>query len=668
MLARVGLKMKSLWKKYDTSLIAVLVCAVFITVTAFFNIWLAVAELLLFGVLIWAKVSYSKNVKQKLLYNVQTVAETLDFEQGKAFEKLKVACAFAEEDGTVIWLNESFVNTFCIDKNTPLVSLKELLKKESLTKVFEGKGFRVKVDNQCFAVYSSLINLEDTNAYLLYFFDETKLRLTEKEYYESRPSIMLSVIDNANEIYQNFKESDCAAVFSKLEQMIDDWASGYGGLCRKFSNARMMIIVEERGLQRMIADNFSILEKIRNLTYEGKPTEVTLSIGVGKEQSLNDANNSARQALDMAQSRGGDQVAIKHEAQYKFYGGVSAGFEKKNKVRTRLIAKTIAGIIKDSDNVLIMGHRFSDFDSFGSAVGVYSIVRHFGVPASVVVDQKTSLAKPLITRFEEEKYPDMLIPPEKAPEKVGENTLVVVVDTHKQAFTECPALIDKASKIMVIDHHRKSVGFIENTVVFYHMPNSSSASEMVTELAEYVDSKPVIDSLVAQALFAGIMLDTRNFVIRSGVRTFEAAAYLKSRSANTVEAKKLFSNDMAIFRLRNNVIDSAERYREICAVSVADIESAEIRLVTSQAADEMLNIEGIKASFVLYKNGDEIDISARSFGEVNVQLIMENLGGGGHQAMSACQLKGVDFKTAREKLNKAIDKYIEKYMEPDSES
>lgn len=668
MLARVGLKMKSLWKKYDTSLIAVLVCAVFITVTAFFNIWLAVAELLLFGVLIWAKVSYSKNVKQKLLYNVQTVAETLDFEQGKAFEKLKVACAFAEEDGTVIWLNESFVNTFCIDKNTPLVSLKELLKKESLTKVFEGKGFRVKVDNQCFAVYSSLINLEDTNAYLLYFFDETKLRLTEKEYYESRPSIMLSVIDNANEIYQNFKESDCAAVFSKLEQMIDDWASGYGGLCRKFSNARMMIIVEERGLQRMIADNFSILEKIRNLTYEGKPTEVTLSIGVGKEQSLNDANNSARQALDMAQSRGGDQVAIKHEAQYKFYGGVSAGFEKKNKVRTRLIAKTIAGIIKDSDNVLIMGHRFSDFDSFGSAVGVYSIVRHFGVPASVVVDQKTSLAKPLITRFEEEKYPDMLIPPEKAPEKVGENTLVVVVDTHKQAFTECPALIDKASKIMVIDHHRKSVGFIENTVVFYHMPNSSSASEMVTELAEYVDSKPVIDSLVAQALFAGIMLDTRNFVIRSGVRTFEAAAYLKSRSANTVEAKKLFSNDMAIFRLRNNVIDSAERYREICAVSVADIESAEIRLVTSQAADEMLNIEGIKASFVLYKNGDEIDISARSFGEVNVQLIMETLGGGGHQAMSACQLKGIDFKTAREKLNKAIDKYIEKYMEPDSES
>lgn len=656
--------MKSLWKKYDTSLIAVFVCAVFIAVTAYFNLWLALAELVLTSVLIWAKISYSKNVKQKLLYNVKAVADTLDFEQGKAFEKLKVACAFAEENGNIIWFNESFKNTFCIDETTPVLTLNQLLKKENLSKVFEGKGFRVKVDSQCFAVYTSLVKLEEENAYLLYFFDETKLRLTEKEYYESRPSIMLSVIDNSDEIYQNFKESDCAAVFSKIEQMIDEWASGYGGLCRKFSNARMMIIVEERGLQKMIADNFSILEKIRNLTYDGKPTELTLSIGVGKEQSLNDSNASARQALDMAQSRGGDQVAIKHEAQYKFYGGVSAGFEKKNKVKTRLIAKTIGGIIRDSDNVLVMGHRFSDFDAFGSAAGIYSIARNFGVPASVVVDKKTSLAKPLIERFEDEKYPGMIISPDKALEKVGENTLVVVVDTHKQSFTECPELVDKASRVMVIDHHRKSVGFIENTVVFYHMPNASSACEMVTELAEYVDTKPVIDSLVAQALFAGIMLDTRNFVIRSGVRTFEAAAYLKSRSANTVEAKKLFSNDMEIFRLRNNVIDSAERYRDFCAVSVAEMETPEIRLVTSQAADEMLNIEGIKASFVLYKNGEEINISARSFGEVNVQLIMETLGGGGHQAMSACQLGTTDINLAKNKLEKAIDQYIEKYATP----
>lgn len=284
----------------------------------------------------------------------------------------------------------------------------------------------------------------------------------------------------------------------------------------------------------------------------------------------------------MAQSRGGDQAAVKHDAQYKFYGGVSAGFERKNKVRTRLLAKTFAEIIRDCDNVLVMGHRFSDFDAFGSAAGVYSIARHFGVPAGIVVDRKTSLANPLISRFESEDYPGMIVSPEEAPRKLTDNTLVVVVDTHKQDFTECPELIDLAEKVMVIDHHRKSVDFIEDVVMFYHMPNSSSASEMVTELAEYVDNKPVIDSLVAQALFAGIMLDTRNFVIRSGVRTFEAAAYLKSRSANTVEVKKLFSNDMEIFRLRNAVIDAAETYREICAISVAKIDSREIRLITSR--------------------------------------------------------------------------------------
>lgn len=661
-------KMKKLWERFDTSVIALAVGSVFICVSAFFNIWLALCELAAAAVLVWVKISYSKNRKEKLLRQVKTVSDTLDFEQGQAFERLKVACAFIDADGNILWINESFRNTFAIDGSTPSMPLSQLLHRESIAKLLEGKGFRIKVESQYFAVYSSVITVEDTDCYLLYFFDETKLRLTEKEYYDSRPSIMLSVIDNADEIYQNFKESDCAAIFSKIEKMIDEWVSGYGGLCRKFSNARMLIFIEERGLQRMIADNFSILEKVRTLTYDGKPTDVTLSIGVGKEQGLSDANNSARQALDMAQSRGGDQVAVKHEAQYKFYGGVSAGFEKKNKVRTRLIAKTIAEIIKDCDNVLVMGHRFSDFDAFGSAAGMYSIARHFGVRASIVVDTKTSLAKPLISQFaDNERYPEMIISPEAALGRVGDNTLVVVVDTHKQDFTECPSLIERAGKVMVIDHHRKSVGFIENTVVFYHMPNSSSASEMVTEIAEYVDSKPVIDSLVAQALFAGIMLDTRNFVIRSGVRTFEAAAYLKSRSANTVEVKKLFANDMEIFRLRNTVIDSAERYRNICAVSVANIDSSEIRLITSQAADEMLNIEGIKASFVLYKNGKDVNISARSFSEVNVQLIMETLGGGGHQAMSACQMPDTDFETALEKLRQAIDKYIEQYIEKSSD-
>ncbi|MGN1419080.1 MAG: DHH family phosphoesterase [Acutalibacteraceae bacterium] len=650
--------MKKLWERFDTSVFAVVCAIIFAAVTAIFNIPLAIVEAVLIVVLCVVKVYYSKKKKEKLLYHVQSFSQLLDYEKASAFEKLAVACCIISGDGTVIWLNSKFKESFMIDDETPIVNIRKLVHRDNIEKIIAGKGFRIKIDRRYYAIYSNEIKTENDDLHLLYFFDETKLRITEKEYYDSRPSIMLCVIDNADEIYQNFKESECAAIFSQLEQMIDDWVSSYGGLCRKFSNARMLIFIEERGLSKMVQDKFSILDKVRAFTYNGTACDVTLSIGVGKETLIGDSNTSAKQALDMAQSRGGDQVAIKHEAQYKFYGGVSVGFEKKNKVRTRLIAKTIAEIIKDSENVLIMGHRFSDFDAFGSAVGMYCISTHFGIDAKIVVDKKTTLAMPLIEKFADSAK-NMIVSPEYAIDHIRENTLLIVVDTHKRDFTECPPLVDKAAKVMVIDHHRKCVGFIEDTVVFYHMPNSSSSCEMVTELVEYVDSKPFLDALSAQALFAGIMLDTRNFVIRTGVRTFEAAAYLRSRNANTVETKKLFANDMEIFRMRNFVIDNAEKYREQCAISCCEEEVKNIRLITSQAADEMLNIDGVKASFVLYKNGDETDISARSFGEINVQLIMEALGGGGHQAMSACQLKDTSVQKALEMLKHAIDKYLD---------
>lgn len=652
--------MKKFWQRYDTSLIAFVVFLIFALCTFFYDTFLALAELAALAVCVFIKSYYYKKKKQKLLFNVKNFSRLLDYENTNAFSTLTVPCCVVDEENEIVWCNDEFKKSFEIDESTPLLNLKQLLKRDNLDKVLAGRGFRIKCARKYFSVYSSFIEQEANGGItLLYFFDETKLRLTEKEYYDSRPSIMLCVLDNSDEIYQNFKESECAEIFSKIEQMIDDYVTEHGGLCRKFSSARSLIFIEEKGLQKMIQEKFSILDKIRNFKYEGKPCDLTLSIGVGKESNIYDSNNSAKQALDMAQSRGGDQVAIKHEVQYKFYGGVSEGFEKKNKVRTRLIAKTIAEIIKDSDNVVIMGHRFSDFDAVGSAIGMYTIAEHFGIKSNIVVNENTSLALPLITRFKHERK-DVFVSTDKARSLMGQNTLLIVVDTHKGDFTECPQLVDMTDKIMVIDHHRKSVGFIEDTVVFYHMPNSSSASEMVTEIAEYVDAKPFMDRECALALFAGIMLDTRNFILRTGVRTFEAAAYLKGRSASTVEAKKLFSNDMDVFRMRNSVIDCAENYREVCAISCCELTSGSVHLATSQAADEMLNIDGIKASFVIYKNGDESDISARSYGEVNVQIIMEALGGGGHQAMAACQLKNTTIEQAKEKLKKAIDKYLDK--------
>ena len=649
--------MKKLWKIYDLSLIFIVLAVCLCVLTAGYSYVLSAAQLVLVIGFALAKYIYYIEKKEKLLYKVRTVTDELNFEQGKAFEVLSVPCVVIERDGSIIWLNESFKETFKITADYAITNFKDLIRKDNIEKLLIGKGFRLKADNLYFSVYSNEFNVDGEDFYLLYLFDETDLRIIEREYNDTRPCIMLTVLDNADEVYNNFKESDCAAIFTKIEQMIEQWVSSYGGLCRKYSSSRMMVFIEERAYQRMISDKFTILDKVRELTYDGRSTDLTLSIGVGHEGVLSESNNSAKQALDMAQSRGGDQVAIKEGTQYKFFGGVSSGHEKKNKVRTRLLSKTISEIICDSDNVLIMGHRFSDFDAFGSSVGMYSIAEHFGKQANIVVDVKNTLALPLVSAFIQEKGEGIIISPDEALSKVGYNTLVIVVDTHKQDFTDCPGLIDKADKIMVIDHHRKSVDFIENTVMFYHMPNSSSASEMVAEIAQYVDSKPVLDMFTSLALLAGIVLDTRNFILRAGVRTFEAAAYLRSRGASTVECKKLFSNDMDIFRARNAIIDDAQAYNG-CAISAVEDNIDNIRLVTSQAADEMLNIEGVKASFVLYKNGANINISARSYGEINVQLIMESLGGGGHQTMSACQLADTDIENALEILKNAIDEYI----------
>ncbi len=649
--------MKKLWKIYDLSLIFIILAIFLCGVAAGYSYVLAAAQLVLVIGFALAKYIYHIEVKEKLLYKVKTVTDELNFDQGKAFEVLSVPCVVIEKDGSIIWLNECFKETFRITADYTVTNFKELIRKDNIDKLLLGKGYRLRADNLYFSVYSNEFTVDGEDFYLLYLFDETELRNIEKEFIDTRPCIMLTVLDNADEVYNNFKESDCAAIFTKTEQMIEQWVNSYGGLCRKFSTSRMMVFLEERAYQRMVSDKFNILDKIRELTYDGRSTDLTLSIGVGHEKDLTESNNSAKQALDMAQSRGGDQVAIKEGTQYQFFGGVTSGHEKKNKVRTRLISKTISEIISDSDNVLIMGHRFSDFDAFGSAVGMQCIAEYFEKKSNIVVNVKNTLALPLVSAYIQEKGDGVVISPDEALSRVGHNTLVIVVDTHKQDFTDCPELLDKAEKIMVIDHHRKSVDFIENTVMFYHMSNSSSASEMVTEVAQYIGTKPILDKFASLALFAGIVLDTRNFILRAGVRTFEAAAYLRSRGASTVDAKKLFSNDMDIFRARNAIIDEAETYNG-CAVSFADGNVENIRLVTSQAADEMLNIEGVKASFVLYENYSGINISARSYGEVNVQLIMEAFGGGGHQTMAACQLESVSLQDAMNMLKVEIDEYF----------
>ena len=646
--------MKQLWKNLDVSLIAFAAALVFAAVTFFFSKPLAIAQAAVAAVLFTVKLLIQHFRNERLLHRVQNVSQALDFQNGNVYNELTVPCVVVDANGDILWFNDAFMAAFSLSEKTRALDLQSLLRLETLDKLFCGRGYHIHAANHHFSVYSGALQSESGPEYLLYFFDETALRETEQSYLDSRPSVLLTTVDNAEELYQTFKESECAAVFSRFAQMIEDWAASFGALCRKLSGTRMIIIAEEHMLRRMIEEKFRILDQVRAFTLDGRQTEMTLSIGVGREDDFVESNNSAKQALDMAQSRGGDQVAIRRETQYQFFGGVSAGRETRGKQKTRLISKTICETMLDCENVLIMGHRFSDYDAIGSAIGVWAMAHHLGVAAHIVVDPKTTLSRPLCDRFAAFAGPQYLITPEYAVTAVKERTLVVVVDTHKKDFTECPALVDRAHQVIVIDHHRKSVGFIENTVVFYHQPNASSASEMVTELCQYVDTKPILSPMTAQALFAGISLDTRNFIIRTGVRTFEAAAYLRSRGANTVEARQLFAIDMEIFHRRNKIIDTAEFFANVCAISVTEQKNEHLRLITSQAADEMLAIEGVKASFVIFRQGSEVQISARSYGEINVQLIMEALGGGGHQTMAACQLGDISLDRAKAMLEEAI--------------
>lgn len=389
---------------------------------------------------------------------------------------------------------------------------------------------------------------------------------------------------------------------------------------------------------------------------------VTLSIGIGRTaDTIAESEGYAKQALEMAQGRGGDQAAIKTVSGFEFYGGVSKGIERANKVKARIIANQLIQLVESSDRVYIMGHKFSDLDSVGSSVGLACAIRNLGNTAHVVVNSLSSLSTQLIDRLKagEDQKNTLFMSPEEANETITDNSLLIITDTHNPLMLESQELHAKAKQVVIIDHHRKTVNFIDNSLIFYHEPYASSASEMVTEILNYFGKAGKITALQAEALLSGIMLDTKNFTIKTGVRTFEAAAFLRKLGADTVNVKGLFANTIENYRQKAALVSKADIYKR-CAIASTTVYSPDMRLVASQAADELLGIENVDASFVYYKSSnEEIYVSARSLGALNVQLVMEYLGGGGHQTMAAAQLKGISVEEAGRRVKKAIDDYYE---------
>lgn len=587
---------------------------------------------------------------------IDSLNKAYDFSGKENLAQFPLPVLVTTATGRILWFNTLFSSRVVGELRIVSDDVTQFLSGHSIDDIAKSDRIYTDIEENSYSVYPFPLKIRGEDCYALIFSDETQMRKTYYEYILSRPNVMLISIDNLDEIEQSYPDGDFDAMRSKAEKLIDTWLSGYGCLVRKLGEGRFVVVCEERDLTNMTERKFDILDTIRNYEYEGKTVGITLSVGIAKSSTLREGEQHARQALDMAIGRGGDQAAILHNGDYEFFGGVSKGVEKRSKARTRIVASAIQKLMENSSNVFVMGHRFSDLDSIGSAVGVLCAATAAGKNAKIVVNRAQSLAQQLIDMVEE-SVGKIFCTPEEALKKVDKKTLLIIVDTHRSEVLESVELYNEIKTVVVIDHHRKNVDFINNSIVFQHDPNASSASEMVAEMLQYMPAKPKVTATDAMAMLSGIMLDTRNFALKTGVRTFEAAAFLKSKGADTVKARRMFMNKMENFKLRNEIIASAENYKG-CAIAYADVESDDIRTITSQAADELLNIDGISASFAMFSSANAINISARSFGDVNVQLIMERLGGGGHFTMAAAQLYDCDRETAQTRLCAAIDEYM----------
>ncbi len=588
------------------------------------------------------------------------IRESLFGAQRDSVAQFPLPTIIARETGEVLWCNSLCREQVLKGEDIFGASVFELLPEIDFQEPALTEGVNITLRDRMYTAYITRTDRQAEPVFVVYLADDNDLKSYTKEYFDSRPSVLIMLIDNYAELFQDAKENERSKIMGDIEHIIETFAEQNRGLVRKLERDRYLAVIEDRYMREIFQNRFEILDQIRKVE-TGERIPATMSIGVGTEPgNLHEAENLARQALDMALGRGGDQAAVKLKNGYEFYGGISKGVEKRNKVRTRIVANAISEIVCTSENVLIMGHRFADLDCLGASIGIYAGIRDFGKPCNIVLDIHHSLAQPLYDRVVASGggYDEIIISPEEALERITSKTVLIVVDTHIRNILESPEVYERCRNVVVIDHHRKMVNHIDNAIIFFHEPYASSTCEMTAELVQYLGDKQKIGVAEAESMLAGIMLDTKNFTIRTGVRTFEAAAYLRKMGADTVEVRKLFASSMESYQQKTRLVANAEIYRG-CAIAYTNSTSEDIRVVAPQAADELLNINGVSASFVLYEAGGGVSISARSMGKLNVQIIMESLGGGGHLTMAGAQIPEISMENTRQKLLEAIDAYFE---------
>ena len=600
--------------------------------------------------------------------------------QRRLLRDLEIPYALLDDAGKVVWTNIAFENVVHQPKgyNKSITSLFPTITRDKLPDeaevdetqyelVFEEKEYTAKftrISLKEMAEHSDMIDAKGYNGYLIavYLFDETALHIALREVDDQSLAVGMVYLDNYEEALESVEEVRRSLLIALIDRKVNKYISALDGIAKKLEKDKYLIILRKKAISQLQETRFDLLEYVKTVNI-GNEMAVTMSIGVGLD-GLTYAQNYefARNAIDLALGRGGDQAVLKTPESITYYGGKSQQVEKNTRVKARVKAHALREIITAKDRVIVMGHRMPDVDSFGAAVGIYRVAQALGRKAHIVLNETTTSVQPLVALFKNnpEYDEDMIVGSQQAIELAGNNVVLVVVDVNKPSITECPDLLRFCKSVVVLDHHRQGTETIENATLSYVEPYASSASEMVSEILQYTQDNIKIRIEEADCLYSGIMIDTNNFMSKAGVRTFEAAAFLRRNGADVTRVRKLFREDAAEYKAKADAVSQAEIYKQCFAISVCtneDLQSPTI--VGAQAANELLNIRGIKASFVLTDYQGKIYISARSIDEVNVQLIMERMGGGGHMSIAACQMEGTGLIEAIGVLKHVIDSMLE---------
>ena len=603
--------------------------------------------------------------QEELTEHIKNLTFSLDKVAKVALVNSPFPLIIAETNGNLIFRNTKFNQEFAnVDINNYLTDIINNIKAEIKNNNKKEKIYEeIKIDKNTYKLYGDYMPLRDEYVITVYFVDDTKLVELENLFDNKDMYIGLIMIDNYEEIIQRIADDEKTQLIAEIEKNLYNWASEFKGLILKAERDTFVCIFEKQYIKEIEERKFDILDSIKELQPSDK-MQFTLSIAISNEGSNNlEKYKTAQAALDIVLGRGGDQAVIHEGEKYTFFGGRTQELEKRTKVKARIISHALEGLIQESSKVMIMGHSNSDMDCMGSSMGIYRLTKNLGKDANIVLNTNgNNLATFLQELQEDSQYKDVIMDPEDAVSKIDDDTLLVVVDTNKKNYLESLELLGKAQKIVVIDHHRRSPDYIENATLMFHEVYASSASELVTELVEYAQSEVKLNNIEAEALYAGIMMDTKNFTFKTGVRTFEAAAYLRKCGVDIIKVKKWFQSDLDTYNKISNIIGKAELVYDTIAISMYDEEENETNVICAKAADELLTISNITASFVLGKLGDKICISGRSIGDINVQVILEKLGGGGHITLAGAQIQGMDIYEAKQELINRINEYFSEQL------